>query len=304
MEKIFQSKLKYCPSPIPKALAGGSLLTEVIISKYQYHLPLYRQSKILASYNAIIPDNTLGNWVMQVGNALLPMYDALLKEILASGYLQVDETPVKILNPEKKGYLWCYHAPSIAGGLIAFELSLTRGGYVAEARLATYKGLLQTDGYAGYTKLRKRKDIEGLGCITHARRKFAEVFKVSKNKEGIAFEAIERLKPLYALEAKMRAQNYSFKTKKYFRQKIARPVLQSFIRWLRQVAPKVPPKSQLGEAIKYTLNQWPFLIKYLRHGMAEIDTNWVENKIRDIALTPRCARDNVVRRYISSIICI
>ena len=272
------------PSPIPKAMAGGSLLTEVIINKYQYHLPLYRQSKILASYHAVIPDNTLGNWVMQVGNALLPMYKALWEVILASRYLQVDETPVKILNPEKKGYLWCYHAPHRGGGLVAFELSLTRSGHIAEKRLATYKGLIQTDGYSGYSKLRKREDIEGLGCITHARRKFDEVFKVSKNKEGIAFEALERLKPLYTLEAKMRDKNYNFKTKKYFRKKISRPILQNFMSWLRQVAPKVPPKSQLGEAIKYTLNQWPFLIKYLRHGMAEIDTNWVENKIRDIAL--------------------
>ncbi len=141
-------------SPIPKALAGGSLLTEVIINKYQYHLPLYRQSKILASFHAIIPDNTLGNWVMQVGDALVKVYDALWEAVLGACYLQVDETPIKILNPEKKGYLWSYFAPHVGSGLVVFELSLTRKAAVAELRLSNYKGLLQTDGYGGYDGLR------------------------------------------------------------------------------------------------------------------------------------------------------
>ena len=133
-------------APIPKALAGGSLLTEIIINKYQYHLPLYRQSKILASYQAIIPDNTLGNWVMQVGDALMKVYEALWAEVLSANYLQVDETPIKILNPEKKGYLWAYFAPYVGQGTVIFELSLSRKALVAEERLAPYKGLLQTDG--------------------------------------------------------------------------------------------------------------------------------------------------------------
>lgn len=275
-------------SPIPKALAGGSLLAEVIISKYQYHLPLYRQSKILASYNAVIPDNTLGNWVMQTGDKLLPIYDALWEAILSSKYLQIDETPIKILNPEKNGYLWCYYAPHIGSGLIVFDLSLSRSGSNAETRLFQYEGLIQTDGYSGYSKLRNSENIDCLGCLTHARRKFDEVLKISKNKEGIAAQAIEKLKPLYALEAMMREKNYNFKTKKYFRKKIARPILLDFKSWLIEIRSSVPPKSKLGEAIQYTLNQWKFISKYLRHGMVEIDTNLVENKIREIA----CGRKN------------
>lgn len=271
-------------SPIPKALAGSSLLTEIIINKYQYHLPLYRQSKILASYQAIIPDNTLGNWVMQVGDGLMKVYEAFWEEVLSTNYLQVDETPIKILNPEKKGYLWAYFAPYVGQGAVIFELSLSREALVAEERLLPYKGLLQTDGYPGYDGLRQREHIEGLGCLSHARRKFDEVLKVSKNPEGIAAQAIKRLKPLYALEARMRDAGYDFKTRKKLRQKIAWPILKEFHRWLRQVKPQVMPKSQLGIAIQYTLNQWPFIIKYLRHGMAEIDTNWIENKIRDIAV--------------------
>lgn len=272
------------PAPLPKAIAGGTLLTEILVNKYQFHLPLYRQSKMLAGYQVTVPDNTLGNWVMQTGLGLMKLYDALWACILAHSYLQVDETPVKVQKPDKKGYMWTYYAPHLGGGVVAFEMSLTRSGQIAMDRLSVFKGLLQTDGYQGYQALRQRDDITGLGCITHARRKFSEVVKVTKNTSGIAAEAIERLKPLYALEKRMRDGELPFHTRKRLRQRIARPILKKFYGWIKQQAPKVPPKSTLGQAIQYTLRQWPYLIRYLRHGMAEIDTNGVENQIRDIAV--------------------
>ena len=271
-------------APLPKAIAGGSLLTEILVNKYQFHLPLYRQSKMLASYQVTVPDNTLSNWVMQTGSGLMKLYDALWACVLAQSYLQVDETPVKVQKPDKKGYMWTYYASHLSGGVVAFEMSLTRSGQTALDRLSAFKGLLQTDGYNGYQALRQRDDITGLGCITHARRKFSEVVKVTKNTTGIAAEAIERLKPLYALEKKMREADLPFHTKKRLRQRVAWPILKTFHGWIRHQALKVPPKSTLGQAIQYTLRQWPYLIRYLRHGMAEIDTNGVENQIRDIAV--------------------
>ena len=272
-------------SPLPKAMAGAGLLTDVIVNKYHYHLPLYRQSKLFASYGALIPDNTLGHWVMQLGRDLYPVYEALFVAVLISRYIQVDETPVKLLQSDKKGYVWSYLAPHVGGGLVAFEVNKTRKAHVVETRLAPYEGLLQTDGYSGYQGLREQTSrIVGLACLTHARRKFAEAFKLAPDPEGIAAQALARLQPLYALEARMRAAKYSFHTRKRLRQAIAWPLLKDFRRWLKQVAPQVPPKSQLGKAILYTLNQWPYLIKYLRHGQAEIDTNGIENKIREIAL--------------------
>jgi transposase len=274
-------------APIPKALAGGSLITEVVLNKYQYHLPLYRQSKILASYQVNIPDNTLGQWVSQSGSGLMLVYEALWEACGKVNYLQVDETPVKVLKPEKKGYLWAYYAPHVAKGLVFFELSLTRSGRVAEERLKDFKGLLQTDGYAGYQKLRDCSDITGLGCLTHSRRKFDEVLKISKNKNGIAAEVIERLKPVYALEARMKALKVSFHTRKRLRQKQAWPVLKALKSWLLKNRHRVPPNSKLSVAVNYMLNQWPYLIAYCRHGMAEIDTNGVENRIRPEALGRR-----------------
>src|SRR3990167_9398943 len=271
------------PAPLPKAMAGASLLTDVILNKYQYHLPLYRQSKIMKSHGITVLDKTLSNWVMASGDALLPVYDALWV-ILKNRYLQVDETPVKVLKTNKKGYLWAYFAPNVGKGLVVFEFSYTREVSVATERLKTFKGLLQTDGYAGYESLRKRDGIIGFVCLSHARRKFSEVVKISGDAEGIAADMIERLKPLYALEARLRESNAHHRTRKRLRQKIARPILKEIHRWLCSIKDRVLPKSKLGKTIAYTLRQWPYLIAYLKHGMAEIDTNYVENKIRDIAL--------------------
>lgn len=269
------------PAPIPKSLASASLLTEVIINKYHAHLPLYRQSKMIENFGLLIPDNTLGNWVMQVGDGLMVLYDAFWN-CIQMGYLQVDETPIKVQKPDKKGYLWCYLAPLI--GIVIFEMSLTRSKTVVESRLAQFKGLLQTDGYFGYNGMRKKKDVTGFGCGTHARRKYVEVFKVSKDPNGIAAQMVEKLKPLYALEERMRSLGYNFHLRKRLRQKIAWPIWKDIRQWLIKIRPQVSPKSQLAQAIDYTFKQWPYIIRYLRHGMAEIDTNWVENEIRNVAL--------------------
>ena len=126
----------------------------------------------------------------------------------------------------KQGYVWAYFAPNAGKGLIVFEFSLTREASVANQRLKLFEGLLQTDGYQGYNALRKRDGIVGFGCLTHARRKFSEVIKISSDKKGIAAEMIERLKPLYALEQRMKDAKVAHRTRKKLRQKIAEPILK------------------------------------------------------------------------------
>ncbi|MGI9214654.1 MAG: IS66 family transposase, partial [Gammaproteobacteria bacterium] len=221
------------------------------------------------------------------GEALIPIYEAYWEIITSSNYLQVDETPVKILNPNKKGYLWTYFAPLVGEGLVVYELALTRASQVVDERLANFKGLVQTDGYSGYNGLRKNKYITNLECMSHTRRKYDMVLKITNNKEGIAAEMIERLKPLYALEKRMREAGINFHTRKRLRQKYAKPLLKEIYKWLKKIKNQVPPKSKLMEAINYTLNQWKYLIVYLKHGQAEIDNNWIENKNRPVALGRR-----------------
>ena len=238
----------------------------------------------MKSYNVTVSDKTLANWVKSAGTGLFKIYDAFWAAMIKTNYLQVDETPVKQLDTDSKGYIWTYLAPQLGKGLVVFEFSETRSGTNASERLNEFNGLLQTDGYAGYTALRKRRGIVGFGCLSHARRKFTEVIKISKDKHGLAHEMVERMKPLYALEAHMRAAKLPHRRRKRLRQKIARPLLKDMHAWLLSIKSRVLPKSKLGKAIVYTLNQWPYVTAYLRHGMAEIDTNNVENKIREIAL--------------------
>jgi transposase len=269
-------------SPIPKGLAGARLITETILAKYQNHMPLYRQSKVLSSYGVDIPDNTLGNWLMTVGEGLLPLMNPLWEAMISSQYLQVDESPIKLLCQKKKGYIWCYVSP--AKKIVIFELALSRSSEVVNTRLKDFQGVLQTDGYAGYTHQRQRKDITGISCLTHARRKFSDIVKSTQDKQGVAAQVIEQMKPLYALESMLREQKADHRTRKHFRQKVAWPIMKKLHRYLRMMRPRVPPKSALGKAISYSLNQWQYIIAYLRHGLAEIDTNLVENQIRPIAL--------------------
>lgn len=270
-------------SVVPKSMAGASLISDVIIGKYEHHLPLYRQSKIFKSTGVDVDDNTLGNWVMQAGEGLRVMDDALYEEISLSRYAQVDETPVKVLKPEKKAYMWTYLAPLQDTQLIRFRFDLTRSSQVVEADLKNFTGLLQTDAYNGYNEMRKKSDVTAFGCMAHSRRKFAEIVKISQ-KPGKAHEALEYFAALYAIEQNAREQKLNFDERKVLREKEASLVLKTFHSWLEDSKRKVPPQSKIGNAIEYALKQWPFLIRYINYGEVEIDNNWVENQIRPFAL--------------------
>lgn len=268
-------------SPIPKSMATASLLTEVIISKYEHHLPLYRRSKMFQQEGIDIPANTLGNWVMQSGEALLPLGNALWQQMNQIKVLQVDETPVKVLKKDTKGYMWCYHSCKPDNRFVIFEYSETRSGATADKRLERYQGLLQTDGYSGYNGLRSRKGITNIGCWAHCRRKFAEIVKLSKV-TGKAHEAVSYIRKLYTIEDK--AKDLDFVTRKKLRHQEAKPILDKMHKWLQRSYTTTPPQSGLGKAINYALNQWPYLYEYIKHGEAEIDNNWCENQIRPFAL--------------------
>lgn len=273
------------PSPIPKSMAGSSLLTSVIINKYQNHLPLYRQSQMFKSHHIDIPDSTLGNWVMQSGESLLPLYDAQFNEIITSNYNQVDETPVQVLKPYKKGYLWVYLSTEKKS--VIFDFSLSRSKEVVEGRLKTFSGRLQTDGYAGYQGLREQPRIKGLGCFSHTRRKFVEIVKLAPDKPGKAHEAVAFINELYHIETEAKTRNLNDQERYQLRQEKSKPILNKFYQWLLDTEPRTSRQSPLYQAIRYTINQWPYLIQILEHGDVELDTNLVENQIRPFAVGRR-----------------
>lgn len=268
-------------SPIAKSMAGASLISDVIIKKYDHHLPWYRQSKIFAQAGIDIPANTIGNWFMQAGVVLEPLKVALWEQLTQTNVLQADETTVKILADDIKGYMWVYHSCVAENRFAIFEYNQSRGGIVVNETLQNYQGILQSDGYSGYNGMRKKEGVVQLGCWAHCRRKFVEIVKLT-NKTGTAHEMVGLIRKLYEIEEKARKEQLKPITRQELRQKEAKPILEKIYKCMTKAKP--PPQSTIGKAITYTLNQWEYLIRYMDHGEAEIDNNWVENQIRPFAL--------------------
>lgn len=284
--------VKYAPLPklpIPKSIATPGLLAEILISKYQDHLPLYRQETILQRMGVDIARTTLSNWMIRCGELLQPLIPLLKEDIINYHYIQADETTLQVLNEPgrentSKSYMWVFKGgPPDKPGVI-FEYQPTRAGIVAEVFLKDFTGALQTDAHSGYMRFKAHTHIELYLCWVHARRRFADIVKANKNKIGKAHMAINFIAKLYAVEKESRENKFTFEQRKNLRQNKSLPILNKFKVWLDDSAKTVPPSSPIGGAIDYTLKHWTELIKYVDNGVVEIDNNGIENLIRPFAL--------------------
>lgn len=270
---------------IEKGLPGPGLLAHVVISKYEDHLPLYRQEKIYRERHGVkISRASLAEWVEQVAFWLKPIYEQMKQSLLRGSYIQADETPIRYLDPDlpgksRQGYLWAYSRPQAE---VVFEWRTDRNRMGLEEFLKPFKGLLQSDGYAAYRSLAKDRpnELEHLGCWAHARRKFHEALEDDRR----AGWFIRQIGHLYELEKRLRQSRAGPQLREAARAAEAQLVLNRIEKALRLVKVKVLPQSRLGLAIHYTLEQWTELSRYVKHGRAEIDTNLVENSIRPTAV--------------------
>jgi len=269
---------------IEKGLPGAGLLAQVIISKYEDHLPLYRQEKIYRQRHGVkLARATLAEWVEHVALWLRPVYEAMKGSLLRANYLQVDETPIRYLDPDLPGkshlgYLWTYSRP---GGEVIFDWQTSRGQAGPAALLKAFGGLLQTDGYNVYESLaRGRRDWTLIGCWAHARRKFVEAV----GEDWRAGWVVRQLGHLYALEKGLRQVRAGPRLREAMRTCEAAPVLRRLHTMLTKWQERVLPQSLVGKAITYALERWEQLTRYVQHGIAEIDNNLVENAIRPTAV--------------------
>ncbi len=273
---------------IPRAVMGGyasaGLLAYIVVSKYQFHLPLYRIEAMSAQWGAVLSRKTMGDWVRIAADWAEPIYKLMLAELLAGGYVQCDETPVKFIDPDEKGhgttqgYLWVVSAP---GGDVVFDWRLTRRhGELTTLLTDDYEGLMQSDGYEAYAAYaHSHPTVVWLGCWAHARRYF---FEAQPHHPRVAKAALRLIGRMYRRErdwderkldpaerARERAQPEG----------LARTMhsLQRLALWARQ---RVLPKSSLGKACDYLLSQWAPLSAHLHHGESRLDNNLVENAIR------------------------
>src|SRR6266511_2829215 len=188
------------PQVVEQGQAGASLIAHLILSKYDDHLPLYRQEQQFARLGVNFPRQTLCDWVEHGAQWLQPIVREMKRELLAGNYLQVDETPVKVMDPEVKGkcatgYLWVGGVP---GGDVIFEFHPGRGKEYALELSGNFCGSLQRDGYSAYGALaRERPGIVPVGCWSHARRKFVEALE---HQSAEAAEAVSALRQLYWIE--------------------------------------------------------------------------------------------------------
>lgn len=267
--------------PLPKAIAEAGLLANIAVSKFVEHTPFYRQiQKFERNYQLSIPSSTINDWFVATCTLLQPLYEEHQRQVLATDYLQADESPIKVLDSDKKGkshqgYMWVYHNPLAKA--VLFDYRKGRGQNGPKEILSDYRGILQCDGYTVYDKIGKSKDITLAGCLVHVRRKYVEA---KDSDPRLAEFALKIFSEVYRHE---RLAKQSEDRKAYRDQHIA-PLLYDLRDWIDEKCITTLPKSPIGKAMSYTVKQWPKVVNIFTDGRVELDNNLIENKIRPLAL--------------------
>ena len=289
-------------APAPERLIKGGLPTEamvasVLVAKYAWHLPLYRQAQMLLAQGLDIKRSILAFWVGYAAAELKPIYLRLRELILTSGKIAVDETVAPVLDPgrgcTKKGYFWAiarddrpWHGTDPPA--IAYSYAPGRGAVHALKLLDRYRGIVQCDGYAAYKTIADAACGAGIAlafCWAHLRRHFFEIAKGGS--APIASEALQRIAALYAIEKTIRG--HSADARRTVRQEQSKPLVVALKVWLEHQLARVSGKAPIADAIRYALHHWEGLTRFLDDGRIELDTNIVERGIRPIVLNRKNA---------------
>ena len=289
-----QGAVKIAPMPaqiIPQGIVTPGLLAHILVAKFVDALPFYRQESQFARLGIELSRSTMVSWAMSVARACEPLVGLFKEELLAHNILNIDETTVQVLQEENraaatKSYMWVFLGGQQDRPTVLFEYYPTRGGQALDF-LRNFTGIIQTDGYVSYDALGGQPGIIHVGCLAHIRRKFMDVIKISKRertKGGTAQEIVDLIGQIYKVEKSLALEKLEPDRIKEERQEHIVPILNTIKAILDQRASTTPPKSQLGKAITYALNQWDRVVRYTEDGRLRPDNNLVENAIRPIAL--------------------
>jgi transposase len=280
-------------APLPgslqeRCLAAPGLLAQILAAKYCDHLPLYRQEQIYRTRHGVeLPRQSMARWVGLAADWLRPIYETMRTGVMAGGYIQVDETPVRYLEPghgkTRQGYLWACSRP---GGDVLFDWQTSRAAACLDNLIAAdFSGTLQCDGYSAYPAFAERRagNILLAGCWAHVRRKFHEALEAAPRTAGWI---IRQIAHLYRVEKDLREKHAGPSLRRATRAHQSRPVIARLHRAMvrLKLSRRHLPQSLLGRAIDYALGQWPALGIYLEDGRIEIDNNGIENAIRPTAI--------------------
>lgn len=293
------------PAALHKCMADASLLADIIISKYLYHLPFYRVIETYKELGVTISSSTINDWFKAVVGKVKPLYDLLRAHVLACDYVQVDESTLPVIDNEKhravKGYVWSV-VDVMTGDRFFFYEHGSRSARVAMGLLKDFKGAIQSDGYVVYEHFEGMKGKLMLGCWAHARRKF---FEARKENEKLANEALFYIGKLYEVEREADALDEKdgkpdYERRKALRQEKAYPEIKKFETWMEVNLFKSGPKTMMEEAITYTYKIIKKLALYTTDGRYKIDDNMVENSIRPLAIGRKnylfCGDDDAAQR--------
>ncbi len=282
--------VKIAPVPkqiIPKSIATAGLLAYILTAKFCDALPFYRQERQFERIGAEISRANMCNWAMKATAACEPVLSLLQQEIRSGPLINIDETTVQVIHEpgraaSTKSYMWVCRGGSPERPGMIFHYAPTRSSEVAKTLLDGYSGAVQTDGYVGYDFLDHINEINHGGCLAHARRKFTDAQKArgKSKKPGSIDVALSYIRKIYAVELQAKKKGTSGDQLLRLRQEKVKPIFDDFFKWLSKKSLQVVPKSLLGKAINYTLNQWHRLIVYLDHPSMTPDNNLAENAIR------------------------
>lgn len=282
------------PAPA-QAIDGGmvteALLADIAVMKYGYQMPLYRQEQMFAAQGIALDRQTLASWMGRFAWWLKPLHELLRDTVMSYPRLFADETPLPVLDPgrgrTKVCQFWAIATDDRPWGgpappAVVYVFAEDRKAIRAKQLFGGYHGILQVDGYAAYKGLIKggANLVQLAFCFAHARRKFWDVHVATKS--PIATEALQRIAMFYAIEKRIRGLPAAQRAA--VRQADTRPLIEDFKPWLEARLLEVPKKSGLGRAIRYTLNHWDGLTRFIEDGRIEIDSNTIERLIKPIAI--------------------
>lgn len=269
---------------IPKGMASESLLADILVDKYVYHLPFYRVIQKYKELGVILSDSTIGDWFNAVCSKLRPLYDRLRERIMSSDYIQVDESTLPVIDNEKhravKGYIWAVRDAVCGDVYFHYDMG-SRDGDTARKLIGAYRGTVQTDGYEVYEAYEGAPGKRLIGCWAHARRKFVEALDEDRKH---ASEALVYIGKLYGIEKEMQEAGLDPESIRKRRQEESYKIIQEFENWMDSVSGRFAPKSRMGKALVYTYTLLPRLSRYVLDGRYSIDNNGVENAIRPLAI--------------------
>jgi len=273
------------PQPIEKSTAGASLLAQVIVAKWADHQPLHRQEKMFERHGIDISRKTMGGWMAQCAELLAPLYRTMKKELFESKVIGTDDTSVKVLDRKlpfaRIGRIWPY-VGDWRHPVIVYDYTPTRGRAGPAKFLEGYTGYLQADAYSVYDAFFKpARGLTEVGCWMHARRYVYKALETDEQRMGPALHLIARL---YAVEDRAKALSLSAEQRLALRKRVSARIMGRLHKYLLELQPEILPKSPSGAAVRYALNQWTALTRFLDDGELEIDNGATERANRDIAL--------------------